>query len=55
MPSFKKFYEELNPEQKEAVDTIKGPLLVLAGPGTGKTQLLSVRAANIIRQKKALP
>ncbi|MFC1666421.1 ATP-dependent helicase [Candidatus Omnitrophota bacterium] len=55
MSSFEKFYKELNPEQKEAVDTINGPVLILAGPGTGKTQLLSVRAANITRQKKALP
>ncbi len=55
MSNFEKFYNELNAEQKQAVDTIEGPVLVLAGPGTGKTQLLSVRAANIIRQKKALP
>jgi len=55
MSGFEKFYTILNPEQKEAVDTIPGPVLVLAGPGTGKTQLLSVRAANIIRQKKCLP
>ena len=55
MDGFEKFYKELNIEQKKAVDTIEGPVLVLAGPGTGKTQILSVRAANIIRQKKALP
>ena len=55
MASFEGFYKELNAEQKQAVDTIDGPVLVLAGPGTGKTQLLSVRAANIIQQKKALP
>jgi DNA helicase-2/ATP-dependent DNA helicase PcrA len=55
MQSFEKFYNELNDEQKQAVDAIDGPVLVLAGPGTGKTQLLSVRAANIILQKKALP
>jgi len=55
MKEFEKFYGELNAEQRKAVDTIKGPVLVLAGPGTGKTQILSVRAANIIRQKKALP
>jgi len=53
--NFQKFYNELNNEQREVVDTIDGPLLVLAGPGTGKTQLLSVRAANIILNKKALP
>jgi len=55
MKDFGKFYEELNIEQRKAVDAIEGPVLVLAGPGTGKTQILSVRAANIIRQKKALP
>ncbi len=55
MDGFEKFYKELNTEQKKAVDTIEGPVLVLAGPGTGKTQILSIRAANIIRLKKALP
>ncbi|MFC1620848.1 ATP-dependent helicase [Candidatus Omnitrophota bacterium] len=55
MSEFDKFYKELNKEQKLAVDTVDGPVLVLAGPGTGKTQLLSVRAANIIHKKKALP
>ncbi len=55
MSGFEKFYNTLNTEQKQAVDIIEGPVLVLAGPGTGKTQLLSVRAANIIRQKKYLP
>ncbi|MFA6142244.1 MAG: ATP-dependent DNA helicase [Candidatus Omnitrophota bacterium] len=49
------FYGELNSLQKEAVDTIDGPLLVLAGPGTGKTQLLSVRAGAILKRTKALP
>lgn len=55
MKSFQNSYNELNPEQRQVVDAIDGPLLVLAGPGTGKTQLLSVRAANIIKQKKAFP
>jgi len=50
-----KQYDQLTASQKKAVFHIEGPLLVLAGPGTGKTQLLSVRAANIICQKKALP
>jgi len=43
-------YSALNPEQKRAVDTIEGPLLVLAGPGTGKTQIISARVANILSQ-----
>jgi DNA helicase II / ATP-dependent DNA helicase PcrA len=38
----------LNPKQQEAVNQIEGPVLVLAGPGTGKTQLLSARVANIL-------
>lgn len=46
---FKAAYNQLNAAQKEAVDTIDGPVLVVAGPGTGKTQLLSLRVANILR------
>lgn len=41
---------KLNEAQQEAVDHIYGPLLVLAGPGTGKTQLLSARIANILQK-----
>jgi len=52
MERFQEHYDLLNERQKEAVDFIDGPLLVLAGPGTGKTQLLSVRAANIIKNKR---
>ena len=44
---------QLNPAQTEAVDHIYGPLLVLAGPGTGKTQLLSARIANILEKTDA--
>jgi DNA helicase II / ATP-dependent DNA helicase PcrA len=55
MDNFKGYYEKLNKNQKKAVDLIDSQLLVLAGPGTGKTELLSIRAANIIRQKKANP
>lgn len=42
-------YEKLNTEQKKAVDTIEGPVMVVAGPGTGKTQILTLRIANILR------
>jgi DNA helicase-2/ATP-dependent DNA helicase PcrA len=40
----------LNKAQKKAVEKVDGPLIVIAGPGTGKTQLLSTRAANIVKQ-----
>ncbi len=46
---------KLNEDQRDAVDTIDGPVLVIAGPGTGKTELLSMRVANILRQTDTLP
>ena len=55
MEKFKSRYNKLNSAQKQAVDTIDGPLLVVAGPGTGKTELLSMRAANILRATDTLP
>jgi DNA helicase-2/ATP-dependent DNA helicase PcrA len=48
-------YAKLNSAQKKAVDTIDGPVMVVAGPGTGKTELLSMRAANILKQTDTLP
>jgi len=48
-------YNELNDRQREAVDTIDGPVMTIAGPGTGKTQLLAVRIGNILNQTDALP
>jgi DNA helicase-2/ATP-dependent DNA helicase PcrA len=52
---FKHLYSLLNAKQKEAVDYIDGPLLVLAGPGTGKTQLLALRVANILLKTDTMP
>lgn len=46
---FDKGYSSLNTEQKQAVDTLDGSIMVIAGPGTGKTQLLSLRIANILK------
>ena len=46
---FDKLYEALNEKQREAVYTVNGPLLVLAGAGTGKTTVLVRRIAHIIR------
>lgn len=51
---FEQAYEKLNSAQKEAVDSIDGPVMVVAGPGTGKTQLLAMRAANILKQNSTL-
>ena len=51
----KSIYEHLNPEQKEAVESLNGPLLVLAGAGTGKTRVLTTRIANILLSNLAFP
>src|SRR4051812_33261040 len=53
-----KFYEEynrLNEQQKLAVDTIEGPVMVIAGPGTGKTQILSARIGKILLETDTQP
>jgi DNA helicase-2/ATP-dependent DNA helicase PcrA len=55
MKSFTSEYNRLNPAQRQAVDAIDGPVMVVAGPGTGKTQLLSMRVANILQKTDTLP
>ncbi len=48
-------YKALNDAQKQAVDHVDGPLMVVAGPGTGKTELLSMRVAKILQSTDTLP
>lgn len=52
---FEKALNELNNAQREAVDQIDGPVLVVAGPGTGKTQIIAARIGNILTQTDTAP
>lgn len=54
-PSFKEEFSKLNPSQKEASLSVEGPSMVIAGPGTGKTQVLALRIANILLQTQLDP
>lgn len=55
MNEFAKRLAQLNDRQRQAVDTIEGPVMVVAGPGSGKTELLSLRAAKILEDTQVLP
>ncbi|KKR70678.1 MAG: DNA/RNA helicase, superfamily I [Candidatus Nomurabacteria bacterium GW2011_GWB1_40_7] len=52
---YKNEYKKLNKAQKEAVEAIDGPVMVVAGPGTGKTKILTFRIANILLKTDTAP
>ena len=55
LQQFEKTYQSLNAEQRQAVDAIEGPVMVIAGPGTGKTQILASRIGKILLETDAQP
>ena len=52
---FREIYQQLNTQQQQAVETIEGPVIVNAGPGTGKTQILAARIGNILLNTDVAP
>jgi DNA helicase II / ATP-dependent DNA helicase PcrA len=52
---FREIYARLNRQQRQAVDQIEGPVMVIAGPGTGKTQILASRIGKILQDTDYLP
>lgn len=52
---FREEYRKLNDEQRLAVDSTEGPVMVIAGPGTGKTQILAARIGKILLETDAFP
>ncbi|MGN6532706.1 MAG: ATP-dependent helicase, partial [Ginsengibacter sp.] len=55
LKKYHKEYQKLNEKQRQAVDTIEGPVMVIAGPGTGKTQILAARIGKILLETDAIP
>ncbi|MFN8250792.1 MAG: ATP-dependent DNA helicase [Ferruginibacter sp.] len=55
LKKFNEEYAKLNANQRKAVDAIEGPVMVIAGPGTGKTQILAARIGKILLETDAMP